>query len=111
MLNNITIREDFFYISFNDHRGFFFIFQSSLRSDIGLASPNSVTTSAKSAAPFYSFTAANPRRRSLQDPPAIGQCHLNDCPDTKCPKKFFKSFLCSFLSGRSLDFKVQTYKA
>ncbi|XP_018523438.1 transcription factor 12 isoform X3 [Lates calcarifer] len=45
--------------------------QSSLRSDIGLASPSSVTTSGKSAAPFYSFTVANPRRRSLQDPPPI----------------------------------------
>ncbi|KAF3686412.1 Transcription factor 12 [Channa argus] len=44
---------------------------SSLRSDIGLASPNSVTTSGKSTAPFYSFNAANPRRRSLQDPPPI----------------------------------------
>ncbi|GLD72710.1 transcription factor 12 isoform X1, partial [Lates japonicus] len=45
--------------------------KSSLRSDIGLASPSSVTTSGKSAAPFYSFTVANPRRRSLQDPPPI----------------------------------------
>ncbi|XP_071344456.1 transcription factor 12 isoform X2 [Trachinotus anak] len=45
--------------------------ESSIRSDIGLASPSSVTTSGKSAAPFYSFTAANPRRRSLQDPPPI----------------------------------------
>ncbi|KAM9860802.1 transcription factor 12 [Aulostomus maculatus] len=45
--------------------------QSSLRSDVGLTSPSAVTTSGKSAAPFYSFTAANPRRRSLQDPPPI----------------------------------------
>ncbi|KAM7406154.1 hypothetical protein PAMP_000552 [Pampus punctatissimus] len=45
--------------------------QSSLRSDIGLSSPGAVTTSGKSAAPFYSFTAANPRRRPLQDPPPI----------------------------------------
>uniref|UniRef100_A0A669D3Z0 Transcription factor 12 n=1 Tax=Oreochromis niloticus TaxID=8128 RepID=A0A669D3Z0_ORENI len=45
--------------------------QSSLRTDIGLASPSSVTTSGKSATPFFSFTAANPRRRSLPDPPAI----------------------------------------
>ncbi|XP_023256506.1 transcription factor 12 isoform X2 [Seriola lalandi dorsalis] len=46
--------------------------QSSVRSDIGLASPGqSVTTSGKSAAPFYSFTTANPRRRPLQDPPPI----------------------------------------
>ncbi|KAK2854062.1 hypothetical protein Q5P01_006723 [Channa striata] len=44
---------------------------SALRSNIGLASPNSVTTSGKSSAPFYSFTAANPRRRPLQDPPPI----------------------------------------
>lgn len=41
--------------------------QSSVRPDIGLTSPGSVTT-AKSAAPLYSFTAANPRRRSLADP-------------------------------------------
>ncbi|XP_063332102.1 transcription factor 12 isoform X3 [Pelmatolapia mariae] len=45
--------------------------QPSLRTDIGLASPSSVTTSGKSATPFFSFTAANPRRRSLPDPPAI----------------------------------------
>ncbi|XP_054873377.1 transcription factor 12 isoform X4 [Amphiprion ocellaris] len=45
--------------------------QSSVRSDVGLASPTSVTTSGKSAAPFYSFNAANPRRRPLQDPPPI----------------------------------------
>lgn len=45
--------------------------QSSVRSDVGLASPTSVTTSGKSAAPFYSFNAANPRRRPLQDPPPV----------------------------------------
>ncbi|XP_047436223.1 transcription factor 12 isoform X4 [Mugil cephalus] len=45
--------------------------QSSIRSDIGLASPSPVTTSGKSAAPFYPFTAANPRRRSLPDPAPI----------------------------------------
>ncbi|XP_069379883.1 transcription factor 12 isoform X6 [Paralichthys olivaceus] len=45
--------------------------QSSLRSDVGLASPSSVAPSGKSAAPFYSFTGANPRRRSLQDPPPV----------------------------------------
>lgn len=45
--------------------------QSSVRSDAGLASPTSVTTSGKSAAPFYSFNAANPRRRPLQDPPPV----------------------------------------
>lgn len=55
-----------------------FVFQSALRPDIGLASPSSVTTSGKSATPFYSFNAANPRRRSLPDPPAIGQCRLDD---------------------------------
>ncbi|XP_043100392.1 transcription factor 12 isoform X3 [Puntigrus tetrazona] len=41
--------------------------QSSLRSDIGLASPGPVTTSGKSPTPFYSYTGPNPRRRSLQD--------------------------------------------
>uniref|UniRef100_A0A8C1G858 Transcription factor 12 n=1 Tax=Cyprinus carpio TaxID=7962 RepID=A0A8C1G858_CYPCA len=41
--------------------------QSSLRSDMGLASPGPVTTSGKSPTPFYSYTGTNPRRRSLQD--------------------------------------------
>ncbi|XP_054892420.1 transcription factor 12 isoform X4 [Poeciliopsis prolifica] len=45
--------------------------QASLRPDAALTSPNSVTTSGKSTAPFYSFNAANPRRRSLQDAPPI----------------------------------------
>uniref|UniRef100_A0A3P9QK45 Transcription factor 12 n=1 Tax=Poecilia reticulata TaxID=8081 RepID=A0A3P9QK45_POERE len=39
--------------------------------DAALTSPSSVTTSGKSTAPFYSFNAANPRRRSLQDAPPI----------------------------------------
>ncbi|KAK1891036.1 Transcription factor 12 [Dissostichus eleginoides] len=37
--------------------------------DVGMASPSPLTPSRKSSAPFYSFTAANPRRRPLQDPP------------------------------------------
>ncbi|XP_026793290.2 transcription factor 12 isoform X2 [Pangasianodon hypophthalmus] len=41
--------------------------QSTLRSDMGLASPGPVPTAGKSPAPFYSFTGSNPRRRSLQD--------------------------------------------
>ncbi|XP_052000544.1 transcription factor 12-like isoform X2 [Xyrauchen texanus] len=41
--------------------------QSTLRPDVGLASPGPVTTSGKSPTPFYSFTGSNPRRRSLQD--------------------------------------------
>ncbi|XP_037103098.1 transcription factor 12 isoform X3 [Syngnathus acus] len=45
--------------------------QPSLRSDVGVTSPSSGTASAKSAAPFFSFSAANPRRRALQDPPPI----------------------------------------
>ncbi|XP_077374680.1 transcription factor 12 isoform X2 [Festucalex cinctus] len=45
--------------------------QPSLRSDVGVTSPSSGTISAKSPAPFYSFSAANPRRRPLQDPPPI----------------------------------------
>ncbi|KAM4630880.1 transcription factor 12 [Polymixia lowei] len=45
--------------------------QAGPRSDVGLASPSSVATSGKSPAPFYSFTGANPRRRSLQDPAPI----------------------------------------
>ncbi|XP_007574925.1 transcription factor 12 isoform X3 [Poecilia latipinna] len=45
--------------------------QASLRPDAALTSPSSVTTSGKSTAPFYSFNAANPRRRSLQDAPPI----------------------------------------
>ncbi|XP_063737887.1 transcription factor 12 isoform X3 [Eleginops maclovinus] len=42
---------------------------SSVRSDVGMPSPSPVTPSGKSSAPFYSFAAANPRRRPLQDPP------------------------------------------
>ncbi|KAM9408949.1 transcription factor 12 isoform 2-T2 [Pholidichthys leucotaenia] len=45
--------------------------QSSLRTDIGLGSPTSVSASGKSATPFYPFTSTNPRRRSLQDPPPV----------------------------------------
>ncbi|KAL1271006.1 hypothetical protein QQF64_030022 [Cirrhinus molitorella] len=41
--------------------------QSSLRSNMGLASPGPVTTSGKSPTPFYSYTGSNPRRRPLQD--------------------------------------------
>ncbi|XP_029314260.1 transcription factor 12 isoform X2 [Cottoperca gobio] len=44
---------------------------SSVRSDAALASPSPVTPSRKSAAPFYPFTAANPRRRPIQDPPPV----------------------------------------
>ncbi|KAM6949919.1 transcription factor 12 [Lycodopsis pacificus] len=44
---------------------------SSVRSDVSLAKPSPVTPSGKSAAPSYSFTAANPRRRPLQDPPPV----------------------------------------
>ncbi|XP_054466438.1 transcription factor 12 isoform X1 [Anoplopoma fimbria] len=44
---------------------------SSVRSNVSLASPSPVTPSGKSAAPFYSFTAANPRRRPLQEPQPI----------------------------------------
>ncbi|KAG7468047.1 hypothetical protein MATL_G00138550 [Megalops atlanticus] len=42
--------------------------QSTLRSDIGLASPGPVPAGGKSAAPFFSFSGTNPRRRPLQDP-------------------------------------------
>ncbi|KAM9764595.1 transcription factor 12 isoform 2-T2 [Menidia menidia] len=45
--------------------------QSSLRPDIALATPSPGTTSGKASTPFYSFNAANPRRRSLQDPAPI----------------------------------------
>ncbi|KAM6943355.1 transcription factor 12 isoform 3-T3 [Xenentodon cancila] len=55
--------------------------QPSPRPDVGLASPSSGTTSGKSAAPFYSFTGANPRRRSLQEPPPV------DPPQTKKVRK------------------------
>ncbi|XP_064169218.1 transcription factor 12-like isoform X2 [Anguilla rostrata] len=41
--------------------------QSALRSDIGLASPRPVSTPGKTTAPFFPFSAANPRRRTLQD--------------------------------------------
>ncbi|KAI5626314.1 transcription factor 12 isoform X3, partial [Silurus asotus] len=41
--------------------------QATLRPDMGLTSPGPATTAGKSAAPFYSFTGSNPRRRALQD--------------------------------------------
>uniref|UniRef100_A0A3P8YA94 BHLH domain-containing protein n=1 Tax=Esox lucius TaxID=8010 RepID=A0A3P8YA94_ESOLU len=42
--------------------------QANLRPDIGMASPGPVTTSGKTAAPFYPpFSGANPRRRPLPD--------------------------------------------
>ncbi|XP_037342197.2 transcription factor 12 isoform X2 [Pungitius pungitius] len=52
---------------------------SSVKPDMSLASPSPVTP--KSAAPFFSFTTANPRRRPLQDPPPI------DPPQTKKVRK------------------------
>uniref|UniRef100_A0AAQ5YG47 BHLH domain-containing protein n=1 Tax=Amphiprion ocellaris TaxID=80972 RepID=A0AAQ5YG47_AMPOC len=76
--------------------------QSSVRSDVGLASPTSVTTSGKSAAPFYSFNAANPRRRPLQDPPPIGQCCQDfnrDSPSYSSPKPSSSMFASTFFDG------------
>uniref|UniRef100_A0A7N6ANS9 BHLH domain-containing protein n=1 Tax=Anabas testudineus TaxID=64144 RepID=A0A7N6ANS9_ANATE len=72
--------------------------QSSLRSDIGLASPTSVTTPAKSAAPFYSFTAGNPRRRPLQDPPPIEDFN-RDSPSYSSPKPSSSMFASTFFDG------------
>nr|XP_046205286.1 transcription factor 12-like isoform X2 [Oncorhynchus gorbuscha] len=46
--------------------------QANLRPDIGLVSPGPVTTSGKTAPPFYPpFTGANPRRRPLLEPTPI----------------------------------------
>ncbi|XP_055777042.1 transcription factor 12-like isoform X3 [Salvelinus fontinalis] len=46
--------------------------QANLRPDIGLVSPGPVTTSGKTAPPFYPpFTGANPRRRPLPEPTPI----------------------------------------
>ncbi|XP_070985163.1 transcription factor 12-like [Oncorhynchus clarkii lewisi] len=46
--------------------------QTNLRPDIGLVSPGPVTTSGKTAPPFYPpFTGANPRRRPLPEPTPI----------------------------------------
>ncbi|XP_065145201.1 transcription factor 12 isoform X2 [Paramisgurnus dabryanus] len=55
--------------------------QSSLRPDMGLASPVPVTTSGKSPTPFYPFTGSNPRRRPLQDSASL------DPPQTKKVRK------------------------
>ncbi|XP_057215614.1 transcription factor 12 isoform X7 [Triplophysa rosa] len=41
--------------------------QSTMRSNMGLASPVPVTTSGKSPTQFYPFTSSNPRKRSHQD--------------------------------------------
>uniref|UniRef100_A0A8C2C4I1 Transcription factor 12 n=1 Tax=Cyprinus carpio TaxID=7962 RepID=A0A8C2C4I1_CYPCA len=53
--------------------------QSSMRSDIGLASPRPVTTSGKSPTPFYSYTGSNPRRRSLQDSASLARKNEDIC--------------------------------
>uniref|UniRef100_A0A8C1Z5G7 Transcription factor 12 n=1 Tax=Cyprinus carpio TaxID=7962 RepID=A0A8C1Z5G7_CYPCA len=53
--------------------------QSSMRSDIGLASPRPVTTSGKSPTPFYSYTGSNPRRRSLQDSASLARNNEDIC--------------------------------
>ncbi|XP_067104782.1 transcription factor 12 isoform X1 [Osmerus mordax] len=45
--------------------------QASTRADIALASPGPAPAPGKSPASFYSFTGANPRRRSLQDPKPV----------------------------------------
>ncbi|MGH0169737.1 UNVERIFIED_CONTAM: hypothetical protein FKN15_057591 [Acipenser sinensis] len=41
--------------------------RSSLRSDMGLGTPGLLSSSAKPGTPFYSFSSANPRRRTLHD--------------------------------------------
>uniref|UniRef100_A0A3B5LVE4 Transcription factor 12 n=1 Tax=Xiphophorus couchianus TaxID=32473 RepID=A0A3B5LVE4_9TELE len=78
--------------------------QASLRPDAALTSPNSVTTSGKSTAPFYSFNAANPRRRSLQDAPLIGYCCCKsdfnrDSPSYSSPKPSSSMFASTFFDG------------
>lgn len=62
-----------------------------------------MTTSGKSATPFFSFTAANPRRRSLPDPPAIGQCRLHDWKKSalKWPAKQVLQYLNFTLCSKS----------
>uniref|UniRef100_A0A8C4GSK6 Transcription factor 12 n=1 Tax=Dicentrarchus labrax TaxID=13489 RepID=A0A8C4GSK6_DICLA len=86
------------------------LFQSSVRTDIVLASPGPVTTSGKSPAPLYSFNAANPRRRSLPDPPPVGQCHVyapspnsedfnRDSPSYSSPKPSSSMFASTFFDG------------
>ncbi|KAA0723638.1 hypothetical protein E1301_Tti003247 [Triplophysa tibetana] len=45
---------------------------STMRSDMGLASPVQVPTSGKSPTPFYPFTSSNPRKRSHQNSASLG---------------------------------------
>uniref|UniRef100_A0A3Q3GQ10 Transcription factor 12 n=1 Tax=Labrus bergylta TaxID=56723 RepID=A0A3Q3GQ10_9LABR len=79
--------------------------QSSVRPDIGLASPSPATPSVKSSAPLYSFTAANPRRRSLQDAPPVYAPSPNsedfnrDSPSYSSPKPSSSMFASTFFDG------------
>uniref|UniRef100_A0A674NT11 Transcription factor 12 n=1 Tax=Takifugu rubripes TaxID=31033 RepID=A0A674NT11_TAKRU len=60
--------------------------QPPARPDMGLSGPGSVTAG-KSAAPLYSYSAANPRRRPLAEPLPIGQYSLSDALQTKKVRK------------------------
>uniref|UniRef100_A0A672SX21 Transcription factor 12-like n=1 Tax=Sinocyclocheilus grahami TaxID=75366 RepID=A0A672SX21_SINGR len=77
--------------------------QSSLRSDMGLASPGPVTTSGKSPTPFYSYTGSNPRRRSLQDsvyaPTPSSDDFNRDSPSYPSPKPPSSMFASTFFDG------------
>uniref|UniRef100_A0A8C2C9T1 Transcription factor 12 n=1 Tax=Cyprinus carpio TaxID=7962 RepID=A0A8C2C9T1_CYPCA len=77
--------------------------QSSMRSDIGLASPRPVTTSGKSPTPFYSYTGSNPRRRSLQDsvyaPSPSSDDFNRDSPSYPSPKPPSSMFGSTFFDG------------
>uniref|UniRef100_A0A671MBK2 Transcription factor 12-like n=1 Tax=Sinocyclocheilus anshuiensis TaxID=1608454 RepID=A0A671MBK2_9TELE len=77
--------------------------QSSLRSDMGLASPGPVTTSGKSPTPFYSYTGSNPRRRSLQDsvyaPTPTSDDFNRDSPSYPSPKPPSSMFASTFFDG------------
>uniref|UniRef100_A0A8C2CQ75 Transcription factor 12 n=1 Tax=Cyprinus carpio TaxID=7962 RepID=A0A8C2CQ75_CYPCA len=77
--------------------------QSSLRSDMGLASPGPVTTSGKSPTPFYSYTGTNPRRRSLQDsvyaPSPSSDDFNRDSPSYPSPKPPSSMFANTFFDG------------
>uniref|UniRef100_A0A3P9QJK6 Transcription factor 12 n=1 Tax=Poecilia reticulata TaxID=8081 RepID=A0A3P9QJK6_POERE len=81
---------------------------ASLRPDAALTSPSSVTTSGKSTAPFYSFNAANPRRRSLQDcfsvclvyaPSPNSEDFNRDSPSYSSPKPSSSMFASTFFDG------------
>ncbi|MGH0154874.1 UNVERIFIED_CONTAM: hypothetical protein FKN15_029779 [Acipenser sinensis] len=79
--------------------------QSSLRSDMGLGTPGPLSSSAKPGTPFYSFSSANPRRRTLHDtapPDPLQAKKVRKVPPGLPSSGFVVSISCSFAAGNSV---------